>query len=97
MVKSVDNVLSSYGLKMHVISFTRVNERSSSVLGYICSNMDSNRSCLVLNADFSDHETVFCEFYFNSNKNILTTKRKLGCVFGSNNFTSFSQPSSKVD
>lgn len=53
----LSNLLTSYGLLMHVNFPTRITDTSATIIDYVCSNIDGV-TCSVLHSGLSDHEAV---------------------------------------
>ncbi|KAG5888328.1 hypothetical protein JTB14_014559 [Gonioctena quinquepunctata] len=61
----LEQLLDSFNLTMHVKSATHIYQSASTIIDYICSNVDeSNVTCSVLPANLSDHEAVLSTLSF---------------------------------
>ena len=82
------NVFTSFGLHMHVNSPTHIMRNTSTMIDYVCSNLD-DVSCSVLNSGISDHEVVLSTFSICLGK--LRAKRRYGRIFSRSNYDKFEQ------
>ena len=82
------NVFTSFGLHMHVNSPTHIRRNTSTMIDYVCSNLD-DVSCRVLNSGISDHEVVLSTFSICLGK--LRAKRRYGRIFIRSNYDKFEQ------
>lgn len=89
-------LLYSFKLKMHVELPTRITVNSSTLLDYVCSNLDSTTiECNTVNAGLSDHEAVICNISIGPSGRKV--KRRHGRLFSKKNFSKFSRKCLEVE
>lgn len=88
--QTLANLLTCFNLNMHVNSYTRVSQYSSTTIDYFCTNLNKGVSCSIVSPGLSDHEAVYCSLEIESN---ITTnnKYKYGRLYSKNNYNRFFQ------
>lgn len=85
----LSDLFESFNLNMHVHSFTRVTQTSSTTIDYIASNIQGNVSCNVFDPDLSDHSAVLANIPLDCK--FASGSKKFGRIYSSHNFEQFRQ------